>query len=35
MGTMFLASRGMFREQHETLAQLQELDALATVVCLF
>jgi len=33
--TMLLASRSMIREQDETLAQLQELDALARVVCLF
>jgi hypothetical protein len=33
MGTMLLASDGVFREQDETLAQLQELDALARVVC--
>jgi len=32
---MLLASRGVFREQDETLAQLQELDALARVVYLF
>jgi hypothetical protein len=32
---MLLASRSMIREQDETLAQLQELDALARVVCLF
>jgi hypothetical protein len=35
MGAMLLASRGMFREQDETSAQLQELDALARVVCFF
>lgn len=34
MGTMLLASRGMFREQDETLAQLQELGPLAKFVCL-
>jgi hypothetical protein len=34
IGTIVLASRGVFREQDETLAQLQELDALARVVCL-
>ena len=31
---MLLASRGMFREQDEALAQLQKLNALARFVCL-
>jgi len=34
MGTMLLASSGVFRQQAETLAQLQELGVLARVVCL-
>jgi len=32
---MLLASRDVFREQDETLAQLQEIDALVKFECLF
>jgi hypothetical protein len=35
MGTMLLGSRSVFREQNETLAQLQQLNALTRFVCLF
>jgi hypothetical protein len=35
MATMLLGSRSVFREQNETLAQLQQLNALARFMCLF